>query len=149
MSHKKLFHGHDAESRTWRWRGKEVDWTYLPPFLSSFTLSNLCHVIVIVIPNVSHMRNQEMFLLEEMDRVVFPSALAQSLVHRTPLLPFCPFPAQLSLPCTAPSRLHASTLMHVSSALEIETHRRHATSSMLPELRARLPHDTTISHKPP
>lgn len=45
--------------------------TYLPPFLGSFTFSNLRHVALVIITNISHVRNQQIDRFEIMDRIVY------------------------------------------------------------------------------
>jgi hypothetical protein len=95
---------------------KELDSTYLPPFFGSFALANLSHIPFIVIPNVSHMRNQQVDRFEKMDRIVY---------HVSQL---CPIPPchELDLPTTWALRSASSTsgqtaAWHYLSAITLQT----------------------------
>jgi hypothetical protein len=78
-----------------------MDRTYLPPFLSSFVLSNLSHITLVIVPDIPHVGDQEMLLLEEMDRVVYHQPMLS--VHSLSF--FCCLSAPL---CSSCSLLSAS-----------------------------------------
>jgi hypothetical protein len=76
--------------------------TYLPPFLGSFTLSDLCHILLIIISNISHVRNQQILGFKKMDRVICTSApkLSRHLILPAlyPLFILCALPCSFDCP---------------------------------------------------
>ena len=60
--------------------------TYLPPFLGSFTLSNLGHIPIVVVSNISHVRNQQIDRFQIMDRIVYSFSSLSSFLDDNPSL---------------------------------------------------------------